>query len=151
MSASEAERTLVIVKPDGTARRLVGEIISRFEAAGFTLVALRLTAFTEELARQFYAEHEGKEFFEPLIAYMTSGPVALLGLEREQAIERARQLCGKTNPLDAAPGTIRADYGLDRRRNTVHASDSPTSANRELALVLPEALESHAPQPGVSV
>ena len=137
----QTERTLVIVKPDGTARGLVGEIISRFEGAGFALVALRYTAFTPELARQFYAEHDGKPFFEPLIGYMTSGPVALLGLERDQAIERARQLCGKTNPLEAAPGTIRADHGLNGQRNTVHASDSPASAQRELALVLPEALE----------
>jgi len=141
MPTAQVERTLVIVKPDGTARGLVGRILSRFEGAGFAPVALRCTRFTEELARQFYAEHEGKPFFAPLIAYMTSGPVALLGLEREQAIERARQLCGKTNPLEAAPGTIRADYGLDGRRNTVHASDSAASARRELALVLPEALQ----------
>ncbi|MBM3500812.1 MAG: nucleoside-diphosphate kinase, partial [Armatimonadetes bacterium] len=127
--------------PDGTARGLVGRIISRFEGAGFSIVALRHTTLTRELARQFYAEHEGKPFFEPLIEFMTSGPVALLGLEREQAIERARQLCGKTNPLEASPGTIRADHGLDGRHNTVHASDSPASARRELALVLPEALE----------
>ena len=138
---SDIERTLVIVKPDGTERRLVGEIIARFERAGFALAALRHTRFTAELARQFYAEHEGKPFFESLIAYMTSGPVALLGLQRDQAIERARQLCGKTNPLEAAPGTIRADYGVNGQRNTVHASDSPASAQRELALVLPEALE----------
>jgi nucleoside-diphosphate kinase len=140
MSDATTERTLVIVKPDGVTRRLVGEIISRFEAAGFSLVALRFATLSEELAREFYAEHEGKGFYEPLIAFMTSGPVALIALERENAIERARQLCGKTNPLDAAPGTIRADYGLDGRHNTVHASDSPASAQRELALVLPEAL-----------
>jgi len=141
MSVAATERTLVIVKPDGVARGLVGEIIARFEAAGFSLVALRFTALSEELAREFYAEHQGKDFYEPLIVFMTSGPVALICLERERAIERARQLCGNTNPLDAAPGTIRADYGLDGRRNTVHASDSPASAQRELALVLPEALE----------
>jgi len=141
MSDAGTERTLVIVKPDGVRRGLVGQIISRFETAGFSLVALRFSTLSEGAAREFYAEHEGRIFYEPLIAFMTSGPVALIGLERDQAIERARQLCGKTNPLEAAPGTIRGDYGLDGRHNTVHASDSPASAQRELALVLPEALE----------
>jgi len=141
MPTEQTERTLVIVKPDATARGLTGQIIARFEAAGFALVALRYQRLAEEAVREFYAEHRGKEFYEPLVAFMTSGPVALVGLERDGAIERARQLCGKTNPLEAAPGTIRADYWLDGRRNTVHASDSPASAQRELALVLPEALQ----------
>jgi nucleoside-diphosphate kinase len=141
MSTAQIERTLVIVKPDGVARGLVGRIISRFEAAGFSLIALRFTRLSDGLAREFYAEHDGKDFFEPLIAFMTSGPVVLVALERDQAIDRARQLCGKTNPLEAAPGSIRADYGLDGRRNTVHASDSPASAQRELGLMLAEAVE----------
>jgi len=140
MSTQEFQRTQVIVKPDGVARGLVGEVISRFEAAGFSIIALRFTTLSGKLAREFYAEHREKAFYEPLVAYMTSGPVALIGLERAEAIERARQLCGKTNPLEAAPGTIRADLGVDGRRNTVHASDSPNSAERELRLVLPEAL-----------
>jgi nucleoside-diphosphate kinase len=141
MSTAQSERTLVIVKPDGVARGLVGQVISRFEATGFWLIAMRCTTLSDELAREFYAEHKGKDFFEPLIAFMTSGPVVLLALERDQAISRARQLCGKTNPLEAAPGSLRADYGLDGRRNTVHASDSPASARRELGLMLPEAVE----------
>jgi nucleoside-diphosphate kinase len=141
MSTAQIERTLVIVKPDGVARGLVGQVISRFEGAGFSLIALRLARLSDELAREFYAEHKGKDFFEPLIAFMTSGPVVLLALERDQGIARARQLCGKTDPLEAAPGSLRADYGLDGRRNTVHASDSPASAQRELGLMLPEAVE----------
>ncbi|MGQ9732683.1 MAG: nucleoside-diphosphate kinase [Candidatus Zipacnadales bacterium] len=140
MAKTTPERTLIIVKPDGVARGLVGEVISRFEAAGFALVALRLTTLTERVAREFYAEHAGKPFYESLIEFMTSGPVALIGLERVEAIARARQMVGDTVPLKAAPGTIRADLGLDGQRNTVHASDSSTSAARELALVLPEAL-----------
>lgn len=141
MSATDTERTLVIVKPDGVTRGLVGRIIARFEAAGFSLVALRATKLTEQLVREFYAEHEGKPFYESLVAYMTSGPVVLIGVEARQAIQRARQLCGATDPVKATPGTLRADYGLDGQRNTVHASDSQASAQRELALVLPEALE----------
>jgi nucleoside-diphosphate kinase len=141
VAEANLERTLIIVKPDGTSRGLVGEVISRFERAGFALAALRFARLAEATVREFYVEHECKPFYEPLVAFMTSGPVALLGLEREGAIERARQLCGKTNPLEAAPGSIRADLGLDGRRNTVHASDSVASARRELSLVLPEALE----------
>ena len=141
MSTSETERTLVIIKPDGVTRGLVGKILDRFEAAGFSLVALRFATLSGELVREFYAEHRGKPFYESLVAFMTSAPVVLLGLEGRQAIERARKLCGKTDPLEAAPGTIRADYGLDGQRNTIHASDSADSARRELALLLPEALE----------
>ena len=141
MPDEQIERTLIIVKPDGVQRGLIGEVISRFEAAGFAVVGLRCESLTADAASEFYAEHREKDFYEPLVAYMTSGPVALVALEREGAIARARQLVGATNPMQAAPGTIRADLGLDGRRNTVHASDSPESAQRELGLVLPDALE----------
>lgn len=141
MNTSEIERTLVIVKPDGVARGLVGNILARFEAAGLSIVALRAARLAEEVAREFYAEHEGKAFYDSLITYMTSGPVVLVALEGRRAIGRVRQLCGKTDPLEAIPGTIRADFGLDGQQNTVHASDSPASAQRELALLLPEAVQ----------
>lgn len=141
MAHAELERTLIIIKPDGVSRGLVGNITARFEAANFRIVGLRSTQLSEELAREFYDEHRGKDFFEPLIHFMTSGPIVLLGLERPDAIARARQLVGKTNPIEAAPGSIRADLGMDGRRNTVHASDSPASAERELGLMLPELLD----------
>jgi len=129
------ERTLLIIKPDGVARGLVGEIIGRFERAAFGVVALKQLTLDDEAARRFYAEHEGKPFFLPLIAFITSGPIVALVLERDEAIARVRQLVGKTNPLEAAPGSVRADLGLDGQRNTVHASDSPASAAREIGLL----------------
>jgi len=138
MASSDVQQTLIIVKPDGFERGLVGEILSRFETAGFSVVGLRRIRLSNELASEFYQEHAGKEFYDRLVAFMTSSPVALLALERDDAIARARQLVGKTNPLEAAPGTIRADLGLDGGRNTVHASDSPASAERELGLMMPE-------------
>ena len=141
MAQSEPERTLIIIKPDGVSRGLVGNILARFEAADFRIVALRCTQLSEDLAREFYKEHLGRDFFEPLIDFMTSGPIVLLGLERPEAIARARQIVGKTNPTEAAPGSIRADLGVNGRQNTVHASDSPTSAERELGLMLPELLD----------
>ena len=141
MPDSEPERTLIIIKPDGVSRGLVGNIIARFEAADFRIVGLRCTQLGEKLAREFYKEHLGKDFFEPLIDFMTSGPVVLLGLERPEAIARARQLVGKTNPIEAAPGSVRADLGVNGRHNTVHACDSPVSAQRELGLMLPELLD----------
>jgi len=129
------ERTLLIIKPDGVARGLTGEIIGRFERAAFRVAALKQLTLAEELARRLYAEHEGKAFFASLIAFITSGPVVALVLERDEAIARVRQLVGQTNPLEAAPGSIRADLGLDGRRNTVHASDSAASAAREIGLL----------------
>jgi nucleoside-diphosphate kinase len=135
------ERTLIIIKPDGVERRLTGRIIERFEQADFRVVDLRFGTMPEETMRQFYREHEGKPFYESLVRQMSSGPVAMLALERADAIARARQLVGKTDPAEAAPGTIRADFGLDGQRNTIHASDSPASAERELRLMLPQALD----------
>ena len=129
------ERTLIIVKPDAVERGLVGEIIARFEAAGFAIVRMRFLVPPEELVRQFYAEHAQKWHFPRLIAYMTSGPCCYVELERENAIERARRLTGATDPEEAAPGTIRGDLGIDLPRNSVHASDCLAAARREIALV----------------
>lgn len=141
MSAQTSERTLIIIKPDGVKRGLVGRVISRFEAAGFTLVALRFGELPRETVEEFYGEHEGKPFYAPLVDMMSADPVAAIVFERAGAIARARQLVGATDPAQAAPGTIRADLGLDGRNNTVHASDSPASAEREIRLLLPEGLD----------
>jgi len=140
MTATETERTLILIKPDGIRRGLVGRIISRFEGAGFALVAMRLGELPRETVEEFYGEHRGKPFYEPLVEMMSPAPVAAIVFERADAIARARQLVGATNPAEAAPGTIRADFGMDGRHNTVHASDSPASAEREIRLLLPEAL-----------
>ncbi len=141
MSAQTTERTLILIKPDGVKRGLVGRVISRFEAAGFTLVAMRFGELPRETVEEFYGEHQGKVFYEPLVDMMSADPVTAIVFERPEAIARARQLVGATNPAEAAPGTIRADLGLDGRNNTVHASDSPASAEREIRLLLPEALD----------
>ena len=132
------DRTLVIVKPDAVQRGLVGEVISRFEAAGFEIVRMRLGRPSGELVRRFYSEHEGKPHFARLVTYMDSGPSCFAELRREGAIEQARALCGATDPDDAAPGTIRGDLGIDLPRNSVHASDAPGSAEREIALIFGE-------------
>lgn len=129
------EDTLMIVKPDAVRRGLVGEILARFEAAGFEIVRVRMQEPDEELMRRFYAEHEGKPHFPRLIDYMVSGPSCFAQLRRNGAIERARKLVGATDPADAAPGTIRGDLGLDLPRNSVHASDSERAATREIELV----------------
>jgi len=134
------EDTLVIVKPDAVARGLVGQIIARFEDAGFEIVRMRMQEPDPELIRRFYAEHEGKPHFPRLVEYMVSGPMCFLQLRREGAVARARGLVGATDPADAAPGTIRGDLGIDLPRNSVHASDCATAAAREIALVFGEAL-----------
>jgi len=126
------ERTLSIVKPDAVARNIIGEIYSRFEKNGLTIVAAKMMRLTEEQAKGFYAEHEGKPFFGDLVAYMTSGPVVVQVLEGENAIARNRELMGATNPAEAAPGTIRADFAESVEANAVHGSDSPASAEREI-------------------
>ncbi len=126
------ERTLSIVKPDAVARTLIGEIYSRFEKGGLRIVAARMMRLSEEQAQGFYAEHEGKPFFEDLCAYMRSGPVVVQVLEGEDAIATNRRLMGATNPAEAEPGTIRADFAESIDANAVHGSDSPTSAEREI-------------------
>lgn len=128
------ERTLVIVKPDGVQRGLVGPILSRLEARGLKLVGLKLVQVSAELAARHYAEHEGKPFYPGLLKYITSGPVVVLSVEGTSAVQMVRNAVGATNPLNAAPGTIRGDLALDIGRNLIHASDAPDTATRELAL-----------------
>lgn len=127
------ERTLVLVKPDAVQRGLVGEIIARLERRGLKIVGLKLVDVTETLARQHYAIHEGKPFFEPLISYITASPVVAMVIEGPNAIEIVRRTMGATAPAEAVPGTIRADYALEIGRNLVHGSDGPETAQQEIA------------------
>ena len=128
------ERTLVLIKPDGVQRGLVGAIIERLERRGLRIVGLKLMQVSQELARRHYAIHEGKPFFDGLIRYITSSPVVAMVLEGNNAIEITRATMGATNPAKAAPGTIRADYALEIGRNLVHGSDGPDTARAEIAL-----------------
>lgn len=128
------ERTLVIVKPDGVQRGLIGPIITRLEQRGLKIVGLKMMQITPELARKHYAIHEGKPFFDGLIQYITSSPVVVMVVEGKKAIEVVRATMGATNPAAAAPGTIRADYALEIGRNLVHGSDGPETAQTEIAL-----------------
>jgi nucleoside-diphosphate kinase len=132
------DRTLILVKPDAFARGLTGEIISRFEDKGLKIVALKHMVVTEDLAKQHYAEHEGKPFFGELVEFITSGPIVAMVLEGEQAVVAARQVIGATNPLEAAPGSIRGDYAIAVGQNMVHGSDAPESGKREAALFFPD-------------
>ncbi len=127
------ERTLSIIKPDAVARNLIGEITARFEKAGLQVVASRMLCLSREQAEGFYAEHRERPFFGDLVAFMTSGPVVVQVLQGEAAISRNRELMGATNPQEAAPGTIRADFAESIDANAVHGSDSPASAAREIA------------------
>jgi nucleoside-diphosphate kinase len=127
------ERTLSIIKPDAVAKDVIGEIVSRFEKSGLRVVAARMLRMNEDRAGGFYAEHEGKPFYGSLVSYMTSGPVVVQVLEGDNAIALNRNLMGATNPKDAEPGTIRADFAESLDANAVHGSDSPASAEREIA------------------
>jgi nucleoside-diphosphate kinase len=132
------ERTLALIKPDGVERQLVGEIIGRIERKGLSIAALELKSVSDELARAHYAEHEGKPFFPSLLEFITSGSVVAAVLEGPRAIAAFRQLAGGTDPVEkATPGTIRGDLGLETQFNLVHGSDSPDSAEREIALWFP--------------
>jgi nucleoside-diphosphate kinase len=138
------ERTLIIVKPDGVQRALVGEIISRFERRGLRLAGLKLIQISRALAEEHYAEHKGKGFFEGTVQFMTSAPVVVMVLEGPNAIAAARQTMGSTKPNEAATGSIRADFGLDISRNIVHGSDKAETAEREIKLYFkPEELISY--------
>lgn len=128
------ERTLVIVKPDGVQRGLIGPIITRLEQRGLKIVGLKMMQITPELARKHYAIHEGEPFFDGLIRYITSSPVVVMVVEGKKAIEVVRATMGATNPVAAAPGTIRADYALEIGRNLVHGADGPETAQTEIAL-----------------
>ncbi|MGA9876235.1 MAG: nucleoside-diphosphate kinase [Solirubrobacteraceae bacterium] len=132
------DRTLILVKPDAFARSLTGEIIARFERKGLRIVALRHTTVSVELAERHYAEHAEKPFFGELVQFITSGPIVAMVLEGGDAVKAARQAIGATNPLDAAPGSIRGDFAIEMGQNMVHGSDSPESAARESALFFPE-------------
>jgi nucleoside-diphosphate kinase len=134
MAEGNLERTLVVVKPDGVRRGLVGVIVRRFEQKGLKLVGMKMLQVVPELAQRHYAEHEGKPFYPSLIQHITSGPVVAIALEGRSAISVVRLLTGATNPQTANPGTIRGDFGLGITPNLLHASDSPASAARELDL-----------------
>ncbi len=134
-----SERTLVLVKPDGVSRGLVGEVIARIERKGLTLAALELRTVSRDLAEQHYAEHAEKPFFGSLLEFITSGAVVAAVVEGERAVAAFRQLAGGTDPVDkAAPGSIRGDFALETQYNLVHGSDSVDSAKREIALWFPE-------------
>ncbi len=132
------ERTLVLLKPDAVQRRLVGRIISRFEDKGLKIVGMKLMQVTQELAERHYAEHREKPFFSELVSFITSSPIVAMVVEGPDAISEVRRLMGKTDPREAAPGTIRGDYGLSITQNLVHGSDSPESAAREIPIFFSE-------------
>ncbi|MEV7724189.1 nucleoside-diphosphate kinase [Streptomyces sp. NPDC087917] len=132
------QRTLVLLKPDAVRRGLIGEIIGRIERkAGWTVSALELRTLDQETLEAHYGEHKGKPFYEPLVGFMSSGPIVALVVEGERVIEGVRQLAGPTDPIAAAPGSIRGDFGTITRENLIHASDSEESAERELKLFFP--------------
>jgi nucleoside-diphosphate kinase len=132
------DRTLILVKPDAFARSLTGEIIARFERKGLRIVALKHMTVSRELAERHYAEHAQKPFFGELVDFITSGPIVAMVLEGVDAVRAARQAIGATNPLEAAPGSIRGDFAIEMGQNMVHGSDSAESAAREAALFFPE-------------
>lgn len=132
------ERTFLMIKPDGVQRNLIGEIVSRFEKKGFQLVGAKLMTVTKELAEKHYQEHKERPFFGELVEFITSGPVFAMVWEGENVIATARQMMGTTNPKDAAPGTIRGDFGLTVSKNVIHGSDSPKSAEREIGIFFKE-------------
>jgi nucleoside-diphosphate kinase len=138
MTSTKVERTLILVKPDGVRRGLVGEVISRIESKGYQITDLKLMNATRALLEEHYAEHKGKPFFEPLVEFMLSGPIVAMVAEGERVIEGFRSLAGVTDPTVAAPGSIRGDLARDQGtkvvQNLVHGSDSPESANREIAI-----------------
>jgi nucleoside-diphosphate kinase len=128
------EKTLILVKPDGVAKGLIGEIIGRFERRGYKVAALKLLRLSTAQAEEHYAEHKGKAFFAGLVEFITSGPLVAMVVEGENVIKAARTMMGPTNPVDAAPGTIRGDFAIDIGSNIIHGSDSPASAAREIAI-----------------
>ena len=132
------ERTLVLVKPDGVERGLIGEVISRFERKGFKIVALKMLRMTRDMAEEFYGVHRDKPFFNELVEFITSGPIVAIMLEGDSAIEVVRLMIGATDGRKAAPGTIRGDFALSIQNNIVHASDSPESFEREYRIVFKE-------------
>ena len=132
------DRTLILVKPDAFERNLTGEVIARFERKGLKIAALKQMTVSRETAEQHYAEHSERPFFGELVDFITGGPLVALVLEGHEAVKAARQLIGATNPIEAAPGSIRGDFGLEVQTNLVHGSDSPESAAREIGIFFPE-------------
>ena len=130
-----AEQTLIIIKPDAVKRNLVGEILSRFEKKGFTISRLKALNFTVEMAEQFYSDHNSNPFFGELVSFITSRKVVAAVIEGENVIDTTREIIGKTNPKDASPGTIRGDFGIDITENSIHASDSSESFDKEVNVV----------------
>jgi nucleoside-diphosphate kinase len=137
MPEQAIERTLILIKPDAVQRGLVGAIISRLEEQGLKIIALKMLQIDEPLAKRLYAVHQGKPFFQGLVNFIISSPVIAAVLEGPHAVKVARQSMGETDPAQAAPGTIRGDFGLDLRRNAIHGSDSVASAEREISLFFP--------------
>jgi len=142
VNSQNLERTLILVKPDGVARSLVGEVVSRVENKGYQIVGLKMLTPNREILAKHYAEHEGKPFYEPLIEFMLSGPIVAIIAQGNRVIEGFRKLAGTTDPTTAEPGTIRGDLARDQGtkvvQNIVHGSDSPESAAREIAIFFPE-------------
>jgi len=136
------ERTFVMIKPDGVRKGLVGEVIARFERIGLSILALKLVHLKREEAEELYSMHKGKSFFEPLVNYVTSGPVVMMVLEGTGAINVVRKVMGATDPQEAQPGTIRGDFALSIEENIVHGSDSKETALREISLFFPEIFDS---------
>jgi nucleoside-diphosphate kinase len=138
------ERTFALLKPDAVQRGLAGRILDRFEARGLKIVGLKMMRVSRPLAESYYAEHKGKPFYEPLMSYITSGPVVAMVLEGDGAITIVRKMMGKTNSAEAEPGTIRGDFALTIGRNVIHGSDSPESAKREIGFFFkPEELQDY--------
>ena len=133
-----AQRTLVLVKPDGVKKGLTGEIISRLEKKGLKIAAMKMLQMDKAMARKHYAVHDGKPFFAGLVDFITSGPIVAVVVEGDKSVEVVRKLMGETDPVKAAPGTIRGDYGLDIGENLVHGSDSEENARTEIALFFPD-------------
>lgn len=133
------ERTFAMIKPDGVKRNLIGDVVCRIEAKGFTIVGMKLMQISRELAERHYGEHKDKPFFETLVSFITSGPVVAMVLEGENAIAEWRKMMGATNPKDAALGTIRGDYATIIDENVVHGSDAPATAEREINIFFEEA------------
>jgi nucleoside-diphosphate kinase len=134
MNMADAQRTFVMVKPDGVKRRLIGEVVRRIEAKGYEIREMKLFTIDESLAQKHYAEHTEKPFFGELVSFITSGPVVAMVVEGLEAVKGMRQIMGATNPLEAAPGSIRGDFANVITENIVHGSDSPASAEREVNL-----------------
>ncbi|MEA2460460.1 MAG: nucleoside-diphosphate kinase [Actinomycetota bacterium] len=134
---AETQQTFIMVKPDGVQRRLVGEVIGRIEAKGYSIRSMKLFTIDEDLAKRHYAEHVERPFFGELVSFITSGPVVAMVVEGADAVAGMRQIMGATNPIEAAPGSIRGDFASEIGENIVHGSDSPTSAAREIGLFFP--------------